>query len=269
MDEPGWLPSGIDVERPSPARMYDYYLGGSHSFAADRELAEQAVALWPDSPHIARANRAFLRRAIAFAAERGVRQFLDLGAGIPTVGNTHEVAARLNPRARTVYVDNDLVAVAHSRSLLAGETSTAVVHADLRDSETVLAHARGTLDFTRPVAVLMFAVLHFVPDQDDPAGVVDAYRRATVPGSLLALTHATDDYQPERLRDMEDVYRGASAGLTGRSHARITELLRGYELVPPGLVSMIRWRPDPGSPPDPLGGDESRYSAYAAVAARR
>jgi len=265
---PAWAPDDIDIERPAPARMYDYYLGGSHNFASDRELAQQAMAVWPDSPHIARANRAFLRRAVAFAVEQGVSQFLDLGAGIPTVGNTHEVAAQLNARARTVYVDNDLVAVAHSRSLLTDVADTAVVHADLRDTQTVLAQARNLLDFSRPVAVLMFAVLHFVPDEDDPAAVVDAYRRATAPGSLLALTHATDDFQPERLRDMEDVYRSASAGLTGRSHAQIIALLGGYDLVPPGLVSMIHWRPDPGGPPDPLGGDVSRYSAYAAVATR-
>ncbi|HZP52211.1 SAM-dependent methyltransferase [Actinocrinis sp.] len=265
---PSWAPDEVDIERPAPARMYDYYLGGSHNFAADRELAEQAMAVWPDSPHIARANRAFLRRAIAFAVEQGVSQFLDLGAGIPTVGNTHEVAARLAPQARTVYVDNDLVAVAHSRSLLDGVANTMVVHADLRDADIVLEQARGMLDFSRPVAVLMFAVLHFVPDEDDPAAVVDAYRRATVPGSLLALTHATDDFQPERLRDMENVYRSASAGLTGRSHAQITALLPGYELVPPGLVCMIHWRPDPDAAPDPLNGDVSRYSAYAAVAVR-
>jgi SAM-dependent methyltransferase len=249
--------------------MYDYYVGGSRNFASDRELAEQAMAVWPDSPHIARANRAFLRRAIAFAVERGVSQFLDLGSGIPTVGNTHEVAVHLKPDARTVYVDNDLVAVAHSRSLLADVANTAVVHADLRDADAVLEQASGMLDFSQPIAVLMFAVLHFVPDDDDPVAVVDAYRRATVPGSLLALTHATDDYQPERLRDMEDVYRNATAGLTGRSHAQITALMRGYEMVPPGLVRMIHWRPDPDGLPDPLRGDVSRYSAYAAVGVRR
>jgi S-adenosyl methyltransferase len=262
---PAWAPDDIDIERPAPARMYDYYLGGSHNFAADRELAEQAMAVWPDSPHIARANRAFLRRAITFAIEQGISQFLDLGAGIPTVGNTHEVAGRLNPHARTIYVDNDLVAVEHSRSLLTDTPNTAVVHADLRDTQAVLEQARGLLDFSQPIAVLMFAVLHFVPDADDPAAVVDAYRYASVPRSLLALTHATDDFQPERLRDMEGVYRNATAGLTGRSHAQISALLRGYELVPPGLVSMIHWRPDPGSTPDPLDGDVSRYSAYAAV----
>ena len=266
---PAWVPDDIDIERPAPARMYDYYLGGSHNFAADRALAEQAMGVWPDSPHIARANRAFLRRAVAHAVARGVDQFLDLGSGIPTSGNVHEVAAVLDPAARTVYVDNDPVAVAHSRTILASTPSAVVVHADLRDTDTVLAEARRSLDLTRPVAVLMFAVLHFVADEDGPADVVGAYRSATVPGSLLALTHATNDYQPERIEKMEQVYRGATAGLTGRSHERIMELLAGYDVIPPGLVSMIEWRPDPDAGPDPLGGDVRRYSAYAAVGLRR
>ncbi len=266
---PAWAPEDIDMECPAPARMYDYYLGGSHNFAADRALAAQAMAVWPDSPHIARANRAFLRRAVAFACARGIDQFLDLGSGIPTSGNVHEIASELSPAARTLYVDNDPVAVAHSRNLLADTAAAAVVHADLRDTELVLAAAAERLDPARPVAVLMFAVLHFVPDDDDPAGVVEAYRAATVPGSLLAVSHATNDYEPERLGEMEDVYRAASAGLTGRSHAGITALLSGYDVVPPGLVSMIEWRPDAGSLPDPLGGDVRRYSAYAAVGLRR
>lgn len=265
---PTWAPDDIDIERPAPARMYDFYLGGSHNFAADRALAAQAMEVWPDSPHIARANRAFLRRAVAFAGARGIDQFLDLGSGIPTAGNVHEIAAASNPDARIVYVDNDPVAVAHGRNLLAANPSTRVVHADLRDTEKVLADAHAFLDFSRPVAVLMFAVLHFVPDDDLPADVVDSYRAATVPGSLIAVSHATNDYEPERIEEMEQVYRGATAALTGRSHKQITALLTGYDLVPPGLVSMIEWRPDPEGTPDPLGGDVRRYSAYAVVGVR-
>lgn len=249
--------------------MYDFYLGGSHNFEADRRLAAQAMAVWPDSPHIARANRAFLRRAITYASAQGIDQFLDLGSGIPTVGNVHEIAAALNPDARTVYVDSDPVAFAHSRNLLAATSNVVAVHADLRDLETVLKEARAFLDLNRPVAVLMFAVLHFVPDEDNPAGVVRAYWDVTVPGSLLAVSHATNDYEPERLSEMEDVYRNATAGLTGRSHDRIAAMLGKYDLVPPGLVSMIEWRPDPEAGPDPLGGDVRRYSAYAAVGIRR
>ena len=226
------------------------------------------MAVWPDSPHIARANRDFLRRAVNSAAAQGIDQFLDLGSGISTAGNVHEIAAVSNPAARTVYVDNDQIAVAHSMNLLAANTHAWVVHADLRDTQAVLAEARNRLDFGRPVAVLMFAVLHFVPDEDAPAGVVDAYRAATVPGSLIAVSHATNDYDPERIEEIEQVYRGATAGLTGRSHKQITALLTGYDLVPPGLVSMIEWRPDPDAPTDPLSGDVRRHSAYAAVGVR-
>lgn len=264
-NRPSWAPDDIDIERPAPARMYDFYLGGTHNFAADRALATQALAVWPDMPQIARANRGFLRRAVAFAVSHGVDQFLDLGSGIPTAGNVHEIAHRLDPSARVVYVDNDPVAVGHSRNLLAGNERASVVHADLRDTETVLAEAGRRLDFDRPVAVLMFAVLHFVPDEDDPAAVVEAYHRATVRDSLLAVSHATNDFEPERLEEMEEVYRGATAGLTGRSHKEILALLGPYDVVPPGLVSMIDWRPDPDAEPDPLGGDVRRYSSCAVM----
>jgi hypothetical protein len=248
--------------------MYDYYLGGSHNFAADRELAEKALGAWPELPQVTRANRAFLRRAVAFLAGQGITQFLDLGSGIPTVGNVHEIVGALNPRARTVYVDSDPVAVAHSRVLLADIPNARIVHADMRDSDLVLTDPAlaGFLDFSRPVAVLMFAVLHFVPDGDDPAGVVAAYRKACVEGSYLAISHATRDYLPEQIRRLEEVYARSSAPMTFRSHAEITALLQGYDLVPPGLVDMIRWQPDEDNPlPDPLGGDVKRYSGYAAV----
>jgi hypothetical protein len=270
---PAWAPDDIDIERPAPARMYDYYLAGSHNFAADRELADKVLEVWPDLPHVMRANRAFLRRALAFLTRQGIEQFIDLGSGIPTVGNVHEIVSTLNPAARTVYVDNDLVAVSHSRSILAGEPNATVVHTDLRDPHSVLGDPAllGLIDLGKPVAVLMFAVLHFVPDQDDPAGIVAAYRNATVPGSYLALSHATADYQPKRMGEMQDVYRHATAGMHARSRERLAALLSeaGYDVVHPGVVDMIHWRPDPGSElVDPLGGDLARYSAYAAVGVR-
>lgn len=247
------------------------YLGGSHNFEADRQLAKQAMAVWPDSPHIARANRALLRRVIAYLHAQGIGQFLDLGSGIPTVGNVHEVARGLNPGARTVYVDSDPVAVAHSRTLLADEPNATVLHADVRDPAAILGDPalHALLDLERPVAVLMMAVLHFVPDEDDPAAVVAAYRQATAPGSYLALSHATADYQPERIEEMADVYQRSTAGLTARSRAQLAALLAGYDLIEPGIVDMIHWRPDPDVLAlDPLGGDVTRYSAYAAVARR-
>jgi hypothetical protein len=268
---PVWAPDDIDIERPSVARMYDYYLGGSHNFAADRHLAEQAMAVWPDSPHIARANRALLRRVLSYLHQQGVEQFLDLGSGIPTVGNVHEVASGLNPLARTVYVDRDPVAVAHSATLLADVPTATVLHADLREPAAVL-HApevRALLDLDKPVAVLMMAALHFVPDSDDPAAVVAAYREASAPGSFLALSHATADYQPERIEEMAEVYQRSAAGLTARSREQLAKLLTGYDLVPPGIVDMILWQPDPEIlAADPLAADVTRYSAYAAVGRR-
>ena len=269
---PAWAPDEVDLERPAAARMYDYYLGGSHNFAADRALAEENLRVWPDLPHITRANRAFLRRVVSYLVGEGVDQFLDLGSGIPTAGNVHETAQALNPAARTVYVDTDPVAVAHSRSLLADEPQATAMEGDLREAADILRHptVTGFLDFSRPVAVLMLAVLHFVPDEDDPAAVIDAYRRATVPGSYLALSHATGDYWPERARQSEGIYEKSRNAMTFRSREQIAGLLTGYELVPPGLVDFTLWRPeqDREAASDPLGGDVKRYSGYAAVGRR-
>ncbi len=267
---PIWAPDDVDIERPSPARMYDYYLGGSHNFAADRELAEQAMAVWPDARHFATANRAFLRRVVKLLADRGIDQFLDLGSGIPTVGNVHEVAYAANPKARTLYVDSDPVAHAHGSAILEDVPHARFLHADLRYPQAVLTSAQltGFLDLSRPVAVLLFLALPFVPDGDDPAGIVAAYWEATAAGSYVALTHGTGDYRPQAIAQVRDVYEHASHSMTLRSKAQIAELLRGYELLEPGVVDTIRWRPDPDAPPDPLGGDVARYAMYAAVGRR-
>lgn len=269
-NRPQWAPDGVDIDKPSPARMYDYYLGGSHNFAADRALAEETIQVWPDIRYLARANRAFLRRAVTTLADAGVEQFLDLGAGIPTVGSVHEVAQAANPRARTVYVDADLVAATHSTRLLADEPNTAVVLADLRDSDAVLRDPALTrlLDLSEPVAVLMLSVLPFVPDQDDPAAIVAQYRDATAPGSYLVISHGTDDYRPEAVHRAVDIYQRSSRSVTVRSRAEVTALLTGYDLLEPGVVDMIHWRPDPDGQPDPLGGDVARYSLLAAVGRR-
>ncbi|HEV2634663.1 MAG TPA: SAM-dependent methyltransferase [Actinocrinis sp.] len=267
---PAWAPDEVDIELPSAARMYDYYLGGSHNFAADRALAEQAIRHWPDLPYMARANRAFLHRSIAVLSELGVDQYLDLGSGIPTNGNVHDVARSLNPAARTVYVDADLVAVAHSAALLTGVPGTAVVHADLRDPQAILADPvlNGCLDLSRPVAVLLLSVLPFIRDEDDPGAVVDAFHDATVPGSYLVVSHGTNDYSPERANRAAGVYSNAANSLTLRSREDVARLMGAYELIPPGLTDMINWRPDPHADPDPLGGDVARYSFYAAVGRR-
>ena len=268
---PLWAPAEIDIERPSVARMYDYFLGGSHNFAVDRELAEQALRVFPDAPYIVRANRAFLRRAVTLLCGLGIDQFLDLGSGIPTVGNVHEVAHAANPSARIVYVDSDPVAAAHAGALLAEEPLVHVLRADLRDPEPVLREAavEGRLDLRRPVAVLLVSVLPFIPDSDDPASVVAAYRDGTVPGSYLAISHGTNEYQPEAVGEVEGLYTKTTQPGVFRSRAQILALMPGYELLTPGLVDAILWRPDPEDDhPDPLGGDVTRYSLLAAVGRR-
>jgi hypothetical protein len=264
---PAWAPDGVDIDTPSAARMYDYYLGGSHNFAADRALAQEYLRVLPDMPVIARAQRYVMHRMVRHLARSGVEQFLDLGSGVPTVDHVHDVVSAVNPAARTLYVDSDPVAVAHSTSLLAGIPHAAVLHADLREPAAILTDPvlTGLLDLSRPVAVLMIAVLHFVADEDDPAGIVAAYREATVPGSCIAITHATSDYQPELARRAEAVYTRASHQIHYRSRAQILRLLAGYDLVEPGLTDMIHWHPDPATGPDPLGGDVTRYSGYAAL----
>jgi SAM-dependent methyltransferase len=229
--QPAWAPDEIDIERPSVARMYDFYLGGSHNFEADRTLT----------------------------------QFLDLGSGIPTVGNVHEIARALNPDSRVVYVDIDPVAVAHSRALLDEVPGTAIVHADVRDADTILSAPQSTalLDFSRPVAVMMVALLHFIPDADDPASVIAPYRAAISPGSHLALSHATLDGNVEVMRDHEQIYRRSATPINARTHAQVTALLDGFDLIDPGVVHLPLWRPDPDeqTPEHP-----ERYSGYAAVA---
>jgi hypothetical protein len=268
---PAWAPDDVDLERPAAARMYDYYLGGSHNFEADRTLADDNLAVWPDLPHITRANRAYLGRVVEFLCAEGVDQFLDLGSGIPTAGNVHEIALAANPDARIVYVDTDPVAVAHGVSLLEDEPRAVALEGDLRESSAILQNVQVNrlLDFDRPIAVLMLAVLHFVADADDPTGVVAAYREATAPGSYLAVSHATGDYWPERAKQTEGIYQRSRNAMIFRSRDQVGELMAGYELVPPGLVDYTRWRPELDSDlDDPLGGDVKRYSGYAAVGRR-
>jgi hypothetical protein len=246
---------GIDLDRPSAARVYDFYLGGFHNFEVDREMGRQAVRMWPELPEIMQANRGFLRRAVQHLAGLGIRQFLDLGSGIPTVGNVHEVAQRAAEDVKVVYVDNDPVAVDHSRAILAGDPRTAVVEADLRDPDSVLADpAVGKLlDLDQPVAVLMVAVLHFVGDDADPAGIVGRFRDATVPGSHLVLSHATagaDRAAEDRAAEHRGLYRQTATPMTMRDQDQVAALFAGYELIEPGVVYLPEWRPEPGPPED-------------------
>lgn len=244
--EPTSTPTEAE-SRPNVARMYDYFLGGCHNFAADRAAAEQILTIFPDTGVAAQTNRAFLRRAVRYAAERGVRQFLDIGAGLPTQGSVHEVVRPIAPDARVVYVDNDEVAVAHARRLLPHDGRTAVARGDLRRPDELLADpvVRALLDLTRPVAVLLVAVLHFVPDADDPYAAVARLRDATAPGSMLALSHlTTDGAPPVSAQEGQQVYQRSSAPIVPRPHAATARFFDGYDLVEPGLVWLADWRPD-------------------------
>ncbi len=239
----------IDVSVPSPARIYDYWLGGSHNFAVDREVGQRAAAAMPTLRAAIWANRAFLRRVVThLATDYGINQFLDLGSGVPTVGDVHEVAQAANPAARVVYVDIDPVAVAHGRRLLADDDQTTVIRADLRQPDDVLGRRELTdvLDLTQPVAVLMIAVLHFLPDTDRPGDIVRTYRERIVPGSFVALSHAADDEDlPGEQADMiTDYRRSTQSPFVHREPDVLARWLDGMALVPPGIVLTNQWRPD-------------------------
>ncbi|MDX3540454.1 SAM-dependent methyltransferase [Streptomyces sp. MB09-01] len=253
MERPAWAPPGIDISVPSVSRIYDYYLGGSHNFEVDRQAARRAMEFMPGLPKIMQANRAFMRRAVRHAVAEGVTQFLDIGSGIPTFGNVHEVAQAASPEARVVYVDHDPVAVAHSRAVLEGDDRTGIVTADLRKPKEILAapEVGRLLDLERPVALLLVAVLHFLEDSDDPYAAVAGLRDALAPGSLLILTHASYEGIPlteEVAGGVVDVYRDIRNPLVMRTGEQIADFFDGFELLEPGLVAMPDWRPDgPGS----------------------
>jgi SAM-dependent methyltransferase len=252
MDRPSWAPVGIDVDRPNAARMYDYALGGSHNFAVDRGMVERIEKIMPGSSLIAHANRAFLRRAVRFCLDAGVRQFLDIGSGIPTVGSVHEVAQAVAPDARVVYVDHDRVAVAHSQAILQGNPYARAVPGDARRLAEILANPEvsGLLDLTRPVGLLLIAVLHFIPDQDHPAAVVAGLRDRLAPGSHLVLSHGTREVSTELADSVEQVYRQTTTPLWLRTRSEIERLFEGFELVEPGLTWVTDWRPDPAGEPE-------------------
>jgi SAM-dependent methyltransferase len=249
---PDTLPESVALNPavPNVARMYDYMLGGKENYASDRSAVEKLAEMAPQAPLNARQNRAFLGRAVRFVVGQGVTQFLDVGAGLPTQENVHEVAQAIAPGARTVYVDNDPVVLSHARALLGDEATTRVVAGDLREPAAILSdpQVRGLLDFEVPVCVLLVAVLHFVADADDPAAIVSAFRDAVAPGSYLIVSHATMDGAPAReaarTADAQGVYDQATAPLIMRDPPQVSELLAGFSLVEPGLVHVTDWRPD-------------------------
>jgi hypothetical protein len=254
-NQAAWVPQDVDVARPSAARVYDYLLGGAHNFAADRAVAEQVLHVLPDGRQVAISNRSFLRRAVRYLVDQGITQFLDLGSGIPTSGNVHEITQEAAPSARVLYVDHDEVAVAHSELLLRGNADATVLAADLTKPEAVL-DARVTrefLDFSRPIGLLLVAVLHFVPDERDPAGIVAAYRDALPAGSHIALSHLTADHRPAAMAGVVEAMKNSRDPMYFRAYDEVLPLFAGFELVEPGLVAAPR-RPDAGArEPGPEG----------------
>jgi hypothetical protein len=250
--EPGqdWVPPGVDTKRANVARVYDYWLGGTHNFLADQDTGRAIVSIEPLMREIALTNRAFLGRAVRFLAAEGIDQFLDIGSGIPTSGNVHEVAQLANPSARVVYGDVDPVAIAHSRAILAGNDKAAIIDADVREPEKILASdAVGRLiDFARPAGLILMVVLHFISDAEDPWRLVATLRDALPSGSYLVIGHATDEgNKPAVAQATETVYnRSVATRLHLRSRAAIERLFDGFDLADPGLVYASRWRPEPG-----------------------
>ncbi|MBN9737658.1 MULTISPECIES: SAM-dependent methyltransferase [unclassified Pseudonocardia] len=267
MDRPAWAPDEVDITRPSVARVYDYYLGGSHNFDADRRFADQVLAAMPEMATVAQANRSFLRRVVRYLCSQGVTQFLDLGSGIPTAGNVHELAAAECPDPRVLYVDNDPIAVVHSRALLEGDHRTEVLAADLTEPARILDDplTRSHLDFSQPIAVLLVSVLHFVPDALGPAGIVRTFADATAPGSHVVVTHASDEGGHSGANQAQRVYnRDQSPNpMRMRSTEELRALFGDLELLEPGVVRIPLWRPE-----SPVGPEAQRYPGLAAVARR-
>jgi S-adenosyl methyltransferase len=251
-EQPGESPSpgehpAFDTSVAHIARVYDYWLGGKDNYAADRAAAEQAIEAYPDMVSSVRANRAFLARVVRYlAGEAGIRQFLDIGTGIPTANNTHEVAQSVAPSCRVVYVDNDPIVLAHARALLTGHPAgvTDYIDADLRDTTTILAQAAKTLDFSQPVAVMLIALLHVIGDDDDPYQIVATLMDAVPPGSYLAISQVASDVEPEKMAETRKrldqlMYQKGSY----RTHAQVTRFFDGLDLVDPGVVLVPQWRP--------------------------
>jgi O-methyltransferase involved in polyketide biosynthesis len=242
----GWREAGVDPTKPSIARVYDYWLGGTHNLVADRELGRRMETLDPRIPAACKANRAFLGRAVQYlAAETGIRQFVDIGSGIPTAGNVHEVAQRAAPDARVVYADIDPVVVAEGRDLLAGNRRAAVIQADLRDPAAILSHPETgrLIDLAEPVGLILVAVLHFLLDADQPHALVEHLAGAAAPGSYLVVSHATNEDNPKLAAAAEQVYNARAADGQARSRAEILRFFGDWELEEPGLVYAPLWRP--------------------------
>jgi hypothetical protein len=235
----------LDTSRAHPARIYDYWLGGKDNFAADREAGELALRAYPELAMALRSNRAFLGRAVRFLAREGVRQFLDIGTGLPASGNTHEVAQQVAPDSRIVYVDNDPIVLVHAQALLTSAMQGACdyIQADLRDSDTILAQAARTIDFAEPVALMLLAVLQFILDEEDPWGLVSGLVARLPPGSYLVISHPTDDFNPNKGESMKVYNERSVEQAVVRGQAATARFFDGLDLLEPGVVPVARWRP--------------------------
>jgi hypothetical protein len=245
MSDASWGKDQVPLDKPSAARIYDYYLGGYHNFEVDRKIGDMMLELNPDLRAGALVNRAFLRRAVIFMMGEGIEQILDLGSGIPTVGNVHEVARAVYPNARVVYVDVDPVAVTHGRTMLAGDDQTTIIRADVRQPEAILDHpdVRALLDFARPLGLLQLAILSYVVDDAEAAQVVRTFVSALAPGSLMAISHVTTEVEVRARPALKELFTKASE-VARRSTEQIGRFFEGFELVEPGLVLTPLWRPE-------------------------
>ena len=264
------VPDGVDVTRPSIARIYDYLLYGKDNFAVDRAAAEQLMQSRLEPRRLSLANRGFLLRAVRFMATRGISQYLDLGSGLPTSPSVHEVAREIIPDARVVYVDHDPIVVAHNDALLATRDGVITIRADVRDPDTVLASEAlaKCIDFAEPVAVLLLGVLHFISMDEDAPGIIARFRERMAPGSYLAVSLGTSDgADPEMLSEATSTYAAARMPFTLRSRDQIMDLFGGFSLIDPGLVSLPEWRPDFNTDRTPLKGPT--VGGVARLAGRR
>lgn len=262
----GQHPVEIDTSRPHPARMYDWYLGGKDNYPVDEAMGRQMLALEPRTPVMARVNRAFMHRATRWLAGQGMRQFLDIGTGIPTEPNLHQVAQEIVPDARVVYCDNDPIVLAHAAALLRGtdEGVTEYLQADVREPDAILEGARRILDFDEPIALSLIALLHFVPDEDAAHELVGRLLAELPSGSHLVVTHATADFTPDLSKEATEKFKAAGVTLALRSREEFTRFFDGLDFVEPGVAVPHEWHPELGEPVP--GQDDGVIPGYAAVA---
>ncbi|RFU87524.1 SAM-dependent methyltransferase [Streptomyces triticagri] len=249
--EPDTTPPRIDTSRPHPARMYDWFLGGKDNYEVDVAMGQQMLAVEPTIPVMAKVNRAFMHRATRWLAEQGgVHQYLDIGTGIPTEPNLHQVAQESVPSARIVYCDNDPIVLAHAEALLSGTPAGAIdyVQADLRDAESILEQAGKTLDFDRPVALSLISMLHFVTDEDGAYEIVERLVSALAPGSHLVMSHLTADFHPEQTAQVEEMYKANRLTLAPRTRDQFAAFFKGLDLIEPGITAAEAWHPELGDP---------------------